>query len=130
MLQEWAPCRDETANHQLPIAMASLNHLNRFPGGMFKLNTKFNADSLLYMFSHFECDSHTTYMLSQQCLQPPLTSTVKSSLFTNAHSSPLSLAARLHRCCVNYSQYINNGWTVFIQTLSYASQIKQPFRFY
>ena len=31
-------------------------------------------------------------MLTQWCLPPPLTSMVKTSLFTRAHSSPLSLA--------------------------------------
>ena len=45
------------------------------------------------------------------CLPPPLTSTVKLSLFTHVHSSPLSLAARLHQCHANHSCYINNGWT-------------------
>uniref|UniRef100_K9IY15 Uncharacterized protein n=1 Tax=Desmodus rotundus TaxID=9430 RepID=K9IY15_DESRO len=48
-----------------------------------------------------------THMLTQQHLPPRLTSTVKSSLFTHAHSSPLSLAARLHQCCVNHC--VNNG---------------------
>ena len=71
--------------------------------GMFKLNTKFDADSLLCSLCHFECDDHTVHMLTQQHLPPPLTSTVKLSLFTNAHSSPLSLAARLHWSCVNHS---------------------------
>ena len=37
-----------------------------------------------------------------------------------AHSSSLSLAARLHRCGANCSCYINNGWTFSRQT-SYAS---------
>ena len=32
-------------------------------------------------------------------------------LFMHGHSSPLSLAARLHQCCTNHSHYINNGWT-------------------
>ena len=63
---------------------------------MFKPNAKFDADSLLYSLSHFECDGHTVHMLSQWRLPPPLTSTVKSSLFTHVHSSPLSLAARLY----------------------------------
>ena len=35
---------------------------------------------------------HSTH-LTQQCLPPPLTSTVTLSLFTHVHSSPLSLAA-------------------------------------
>ena len=46
---------------------------------MFKLNAKFDADSLLYSLSHFECDSHTVHMLTQWCLLPPLTSTVRLS---------------------------------------------------
>ena len=49
-------------------------------------------------------------MLTQGHLLPPLTNTVKSSLFTHAHSSPPSLAAGLHRCHANHSHYINNGW--------------------
>ena len=56
-------------------------------------------------------------MLTQWHLPPPLTSIVKSLLFTHAHSSPLSLAARLHWCCANRSRYINNGWTFSRQTL-------------
>ena len=52
---------------QSPIAhrCGLLNHLNRFWGGMFKLNAKFDADLLLYLLSHFECDSHTIHMLTQ-----------------------------------------------------------------
>ena len=84
---------------------------------MFKLNTKFDAYSLLYLLSHSECDGHTAHMLTQQHLLPPLTSTVKLSLFTHACSSPLSLAARFHGCCANCSHCINNGWTFSGQTL-------------
>ena len=40
------------------------------------------------------------------CLLPPLTSTVKLSLFTVVHSSPFSLAARLHPCCSNCSHIL------------------------
>ena len=71
---------------------------NSFCRGKLKLNAKFDADSLLYSPSHFECEGHTVHMLTQRCLPPPLTSTVKSSLFTHAHSSPFPLAARLHQC--------------------------------
>ena len=104
---------------QSPVAHSCglLNHPNSFCRGMLKLNAKFDADSLLYSLSHFECDDHTVHMLTQWHLPPPLTSTVKSSLFTHAHSSPLSLAARLHWCHANYSHYINNGWTFSRQTL-------------
>ena len=104
---------------QSPLAHSCglLNHLNSFCGGMFKLNAKFDADLLLDSLSHFECDSHTVHMLAQQGLLPPLTSTVKSSLFMHAHSSLFSLAARLHQCHGNHSCYINNGWTFSGQTL-------------
>ena len=77
------------------IHESPLNHLNSFRGGMFKLNAKFDADLLLYLLSHFECDSHPVHMLLQWHLLPSLTGTVKLSQFTQVHSSPLSLAARL-----------------------------------
>ena len=88
-----------------------LNHPNSFHRGMFKLNAKFDSDLLLYSLSHFECHSHTLHKLTQWHLPSPLTSTVKLSLFTHEHSSPLSSAARLHQCHTNCSWYINNGWT-------------------
>ena len=53
-----------------------LNHPNSFCRGMFKFNAKFDADSLLYLLSHFECHGHTLHMLTQWHLPPPLTSTV------------------------------------------------------
>ena len=77
---------------------------------MFKLNAKFD-DLLFYSLSHFIYNGHTVHVLTQQCLLPLWTSIVKSSLFTHVHSSPLSLAARIHRCHANHSHYINNGWT-------------------
>ena len=85
------------------------NHQNSFHRGMFKPHAKF--DSLLYSFSHFECDKDTVHMLTQWHLPPPLTSSVKSSLFTHVHSSPLSLTARLYWHHANCSHYISNGWT-------------------
>ena len=84
---------------------------------MFKLNAKPDADSFPDLLSHFECNGCTVHMLTQQHLPPPLTSTVKSSLFTHDHSSPLSLAARLHRCCTNHYCFINNSWTFFRRDL-------------
>ena len=83
---------------------------------MFKLNAKFDADLLLSLLNHVECNGHTVHMLTQQHLPPPLTSTVKSSLFKHAHSSPLSLAAKLHQCGINCSHYIYSGWTFSGQT--------------
>ena len=121
-----------------PLAAHSchlLNHPKTFCRGMFKLNAKFYANSLLYSLSHFECDSHTVHMLTHRHLPPPLTSTVKLSLFMHVHSSPLSLTARLHRCCTNHSQYVNNGWTFsgqtsYIYTMKYYSAIKKKMKSY
>ena len=95
-----------------------MNHLNSFHGGMFKLHAKSDADVLLYLLSHFECEGFTIHMLTQWCLLPALTSTVNSSsLFTHVHSNAFSLAARLHRCHANHSCYINNSWSFSGQTL-------------
>ena len=100
----WWSCQSPVAH-----SWGLLNHLNSFHGEMFKLNAKFDADLLFYLLSHFKCNGHTVHMLTQRHLLPPLTSTVKSSLFTHAHSGPLSLTARLHRCHTKCSHYINNG---------------------
>ena len=43
---------------------------NSFHEGMFKLNAKFDADSLLYLLTHFECNSHTVHRLTQQVYHP------------------------------------------------------------
>ena len=105
-----AHSHDEAASHQLPIAAAfwviwivSTEKCSSLMQNLMHIHC--------YSLSHFECDSHTVYMLTQWLLQPPLTSTVESSLFTHVHSSPHSLDARLHRCCTNHSHYINNSWT-------------------
>ena len=42
-----------------------LNHPNSFCRGMFKLIEQFDADSLLCLLSHFECDSLTVHVLTQ-----------------------------------------------------------------
>ena len=42
---------------KLQTPAAVLNHLNSFCRGMFKINTKFDADSLLHSLSHFKCTS-------------------------------------------------------------------------
>ena len=94
---------------------------------MFKRNTKFDADLLSYSFSHFECDVHTVHMLTQKHISPPLTHTVKSSLLTHVHSSPLSLAARLQQCHTKRSHYINNGWTFSRQTSYIVSFVFQKY---
>ena len=84
--------------------------------GMFKLNAKFDADFLPSSLSHFEWEDHTVHMLIQWHQSPQITSTVKLSLFTHSHSSPLSLAARLHWHHANCSYYVNDGWTFAEQT--------------
>ena len=89
----WWSCRSPVT-HDCGL----LNLPNSFRHEMFKLNAKFDADSLLHSLSHFEYLGHILHTLTQWCLLPPLTSRVKASLFTHMHSSPLSLAARLHRC--------------------------------
>ena len=90
-----------------------LNHPNSFHRGM-KIWCRFIA----YLLSHFDRDGHTVHTLTQWWLLTLTSSTAKSSLFMHAHSSPLSLAARLHWCRANCSCYINNGWTFSGQTLS------------
>ena len=48
---------------------------------------------MLYSLSHFECDSHTVYMLTQHHVLLSLVTSTVRSLFTHAHSNPLTLAA-------------------------------------
>ena len=62
----WWSCQSPAAH-----SCSLLNHPNNFCGGMFKLNAKFDADSLLYSLSHFECDGHTVHVLTQWHLPPP-----------------------------------------------------------
>ena len=53
------------------IPKSLLDHLNSFCRGMFKFNTKFDRDLLLYSFCYFECDGQTVYTLTQWHLSPP-----------------------------------------------------------
>ena len=73
-----------------------LNHLNSFGRVMFKFNRKFDADFCCtqssWMWWPPSTHAHSTASIA------PLTSTVKSSLFTHVYSSSLSLAARVHWC--------------------------------
>ena len=115
-MHEQARCRDEAGSYQLPTAAAfwiirivSMEECSSLMQNLLQ-------DLLLCSLTHFECDSHTVHIMMKWHLPPPLTSTVKLSLFTHAHSSSLSLAARLHRCHANCSHYINNGWTFPRQT--------------
>ena len=116
VMHKQAHCCDEAASHQLPTASAFWIIPIVSTEKCSSLTGNFGADLLLYSLSHFECNGYTVHVLTQRHLPPPLTSTVKSSLFTHAHSSPLSLAARLRRCHANHSHYVNNGWTFSGQT--------------
>ena len=103
---------------QSPVALGCdlWNHPNSLVGGMSKLDPESDADLLLCWLSHFECDGHTAHMLTQQCLPPPLTSTV------NRHHSPMCIPGHSpwlpYWCCTNCSCYINNGQT-FSRHISY-----------
>ena len=61
----WGSCQPPVAH-----GYSLLNHPNSFHRGKVKLNTKFDAGSLLYSLSHFEYDGHTVHMLAQQCRLP------------------------------------------------------------
>ena len=108
-------CCDEAAHHQLPTAAAFW---------IIQIVSVEEYSSLIQILMQMCCStcsaiwmhSHTVHLLTQRCLLLPVTSTVKSSLFTHAHSSPLSLATRLPQCHKNCS-HINNDWTFSGQTL-------------
>ena len=112
---EQVHCCDEAANHQLPIPAAfwiiwvvSVEEYSSLTQNLMQIHCC--PCSVIFWLSH------TVHMLTQQHLPPLLTSTVKSSLFTHVHSSPLFLAARLCWCHANHSCYINNIWTFSGQT--------------
>ena len=73
------------------------------------LNAKFDADSLLYLLRNFECNGHTVHVLTQGRLPPPLTRTVKSSLFTHMRIPVHSL---FYQCWL--PGYINGAQTILI----------------
>ena len=108
----------EAANHQLPraadfqiIRILSTEECSSFTQNLMQIRCS--------ILSHFEFDGHTVHMFTQWHLLPLLTSTVKSSLFMHAHSSPLSLDARLHRCHANHSHYTKSSWAFSGQSSSY-----------
>ena len=101
--------RFQTIDEIHKITMGQLMVTGRTVWGPKVPTLKGTEESLFYSQSYFDCTSHTVHMLTQWCLLPPLTSTVKLSLFMHVHSSPLSLAARLHQCHANHFRYINNG---------------------
>ena len=118
MMHKRECCHDEAPNSQLPIAVAFW---------IIRLISAEECSSLTQNLMYIRCSTCSVilntmtiqYILPQRHLLPTLTSTVKLSLFTHAHSSPFSLAARLHHCCANCSCYTKNGWTLSRQTAAY-----------
>ena len=49
-MHEWARCHDKSS---VAYSCDLLNHPSSFLGGMFKLNAKFDADSLLLLAQSF-----------------------------------------------------------------------------
>ena len=109
---EWVHFCGEATNYQLPIGTAFR---------IIQIVSMEECSSLMQNLIQIHCCTHSvilnvtatqyTCSFSEIYHPPPVTSTVKSSLFTHAHSSPLSLAARLHHSYVNNSRFINNCWT-------------------
>ena len=101
---------------QSPVAHSCrlLNHPDSFCGGMFKLNTKLDADSLLYilnvMATQYTCSlkgvhhSHWLVQWSRLC----------SHMRIPGHSPWLPGCIDVAQNC---SRYVNNGWTSSGQTL-------------
>ena len=113
-MHEWLRCSDAAANHQLPIAGA-FGIIWIVCGGIFNLMQNLIQ---IHCSTHCLIEWHST-LAHSKASTTPLTSTVKSSLFTRTHSSPLSLAVRLHWHCTNHSHYIKNGWNFSRQTSIY-----------
>ena len=122
MMHEQLICSDEAANHQLPTAVAfwiiQIVSMAECPSSMqnlMQICCSTHSVILHALATQYTLRTIHTVHSTQWHLPPALTSLVKSSLFTHAHSSPLSFTARLHQCCANYSYYINNGWTFYRQ---------------
>ena len=110
-----AHCHDTAANHQLPTAAAF----------WIIPIVSTECSSVMWNLMQICCSTcsvilnvmTTQYICSLNGIYHALTSTVKSSLLTHVHSSPLSSMARLPQCFTNWSCYINNSWTFSRQTL-------------
>ena len=112
LMQEGAHCHDEAAN-QSPVAhswglwiiqMVSTEDYLSLTQNLVQICCSTCSVTLNVTATKNTCSLNGVY-------HPQLTSTVKLSLFTHVHSSPLSLAARLYQCHANHSLYINIGWT-------------------
>ena len=110
----WWSCQSPAAH-----SCGLLSHPNSFQGGNIQAYCKIWCRFVALFAQSFWMQWPHSIHLTQLWLLPPLTNTVKSSLFTHAHSSPLSLAARINRRGANCSHYINNGW-IFPRQTSYT----------
>ena len=110
----WQSCQSPAAQ-----SCGLLNHPRSFHGGIFKLNAKFGADSLLCWLSYFECDGHTVHVLTQWCLLPPWLvhwGRRHSHMHILVHSPWLPGYMDVAQTWANHSCCINNGWTFSKQT--------------
>ena len=112
MMHERMHCCDEAANHQLPMAATSW---------IIQIVSMEECLCLKENLMQIFCSTHsvilnvmaTQYTHSLNGMYCPHWLVHWSCYLSCAHSSPLSLAARLHR----WSHFINNGWTFFRQTV-------------
>ena len=86
------------------IQIVSMEECSRLTQNSMQICCSTHSVILNAMATQYTCSLNGIYC-------PPLTSTVKSSLFVHVHSSPLSLAAGSQGCCANRSYCINNGCT-------------------
>ena len=121
VMHEWAYCPDEAANHQLPMAVVfwiiqivSTEEYSKLMQNLIQIKCSTCSVILNAMATQCTCSLDGFYL-------PPLTGTVKLSLFIHAHSSPVALAVRLHPCRTKRSRNINNGWTFTGQTSIYKN---------
>ena len=100
---------DEAANDWLPLVAAfwiiwivSMEECSNLLQNLIQICCSTCSVILNAIVTQYTCSLNGIY-------HPPLTSAVKSSLLMHAHSSPLSLAVRLHWCGANHSHYTSNG---------------------
>ena len=132
MLHKQAHCRDEGANHPLPIAAAF------WIIWITSTDEYFSLMQNLIQIDCFTCavilnvtvqvKPHSAHAHSR--VVDALTSTVKLSLFMNAHSSPISLAVSLNWGHTNHSHYITNGWTFLGQNLYIVCPSIQTYNYF
>ena len=120
VIHEWSFCRDEAANHQLPIAVAfwiipilSAEECSSLMQNLMQVRC--SAYSVI-----LKCDGYTVHMLTQWCLPPPLISMVKSIIVHARASQSTPLGCQVTWCCTNCSRYINNAWSFSGHTLMYT----------